>query len=149
MIQQNLYTAFEWIWRSNQQNLIFFWRVLREKMKIKVSSVKISSKMEHRKYDKFNYVPKKRNYTITRFHEHFTTGNWLVLFNYHIIHLQFIIQFDFERWQSQLAARESHNRNNYYIRPHLDASWFFLYRGSSTTMDAVKINFIYPCFFRK
>ena len=85
-IQQNLYTAFEWIWRSNQQNLIFFWRVLREKMKIKVSSVKISSKMEHRKYDKFNYVPKKRNYTVTRFHEHFTTGNWLVLFNYHIIH---------------------------------------------------------------
>ena len=38
-IQQNLYTAFEWIWRSNLQNFIFSWRVLREKKKIKVSSV--------------------------------------------------------------------------------------------------------------
>ena len=38
-IQQNLYTAFEWIWRSNLLNLIFSWQVLCEKMKIKVSSV--------------------------------------------------------------------------------------------------------------
>ena len=37
-IQHNLYTAFEWIWRSKLQNFIFCSRVLREKMKIKVSS---------------------------------------------------------------------------------------------------------------
>ena len=39
---------------------IFSWWVLCEKMKIKVSSVKISSKMERRKYDKFNYVSQKK-----------------------------------------------------------------------------------------
>ena len=38
-IQKNLYTEFEWIWRSNLQNFIFSWRVLQKKMKIKVSSV--------------------------------------------------------------------------------------------------------------
>ena len=37
--QQILYTVFEWIWQSNLQNFIFSWRVLREKMKIKVLSV--------------------------------------------------------------------------------------------------------------
>ena len=38
-IQQNLYTVFEWIWQSNLQNSIFSWRVLCEKVNIKVSSV--------------------------------------------------------------------------------------------------------------
>ena len=38
-IQQNLYTAFEWIRQINLNNFIFPWRVPREKMKIKVSSV--------------------------------------------------------------------------------------------------------------
>ena len=55
-IQQNVYTAFELIWQSNLQNFLFSRRqVLHQKMKIKVSSVKISSKMKGRKYDEFNY----------------------------------------------------------------------------------------------
>ena len=56
-IQQNLYTVFEWIWWNNLQNFIFSWTVTQEKMKIKVSSVQISSKIKHRKYDELNYVP--------------------------------------------------------------------------------------------
>ena len=51
------------------------------------------------------------------FNEHFTTGNYR--------------EGEDEREEkSQLAARASHNYNriNYYIRPHQDANWFFLYR---------------------
>ena len=58
--------------------------------------------------------------------------------------------FALGRWQSQLAARAPHNynRNNYYIRPHLDTRRFFLYGGFSTATGEVKIIFIYPRFFR-
>ena len=72
------------------------------------------------------------------FNEHFTTGNYR--------------EGEDEREEkSQLAARASHNYNriNYYIRPHQDANWFFLYRGSSTTTGEVKLNYIYRRFFRK
>ena len=37
-IQTNSYTSFEWIWQRNLQNFIFSWRVLCEKIKIKISS---------------------------------------------------------------------------------------------------------------
>ena len=78
--------------------------------------------------DEFNYVPRKfHNYC---FYEHFTTGNRLVS--------------SWEMTQLAAPASQNYNRNNYYIRPHLDARWLFLYGGSSTT----KIIFIYPCFFR-
>ena len=93
-IQQNLYTAFELIWQSNLQNFLFSRRqVLHQKMKIKVSSVKISSKMKGRKYDEFNYDKIHIYIYNYRFHKHFTTWNQLVCF---------------ERWQSQLAASASH-----------------------------------------
>ena len=48
-------------------------------------------------------------------------------------------------------APHNYNRSNYYVRPHLDASWFLSlnnpckYRGYSTT-DEVKVIFIYPFF---
>ena len=55
--------------------------------------------------------PPKKNYTITVF-----TSTLRLEIDYFVL----------ERWQSQLAARASHNfnRNNYYVRPHLDARWF-------------------------
>ena len=55
------------------------------------------------------------------------------------------------RWHSQLATRASknYNINNYYIRHHLDASWFSLHRGSFTNSSEVKISYNYPHFFRK
>ena len=51
---------------------------------------------------------------------------------------------------SQLAARASHKYdiNNYYIRPYLDARWFFLYGGSSTNTGEKKLKlFFLPPFF--
>ena len=76
----------------------------------------------------------QKNYTITVLYKHFTTGNQLVYS---------------QEMTSQLAARASHkfNRNNYYIWPYLDARWFFLYGGSSTTTGEVKIIF-YPRFLQ-
>ena len=66
--------------------------------------------MEHRKYDKFNYVPSKK-ITQLLFLRALYHGNQL------------------GEGQSQLVAHASHNynRSNYYIRPHLDARGFFLY----------------------
>ena len=51
--------------------------------------------------------------------------------------------------KSQLAACASHdyNRNNYYIRSHLDAKQSFLYRVFSTTMNEFKL--FTPIFFDK
>ena len=91
--------------------------------------------MQQRKYAKFNYVPQKKLHNY-RFYEHFTTGNQLVCSREMTV---------------STAAHASHNynRNNYYLRPHLDARWFFLYRGSSTTTVEVKIIFIYPRFVDK
>ena len=110
----------------------FSWRVLREKMKIQVSSVYISSKMERRKYDKFIYVTPKK---ITQ-----------------LLFLQALYDWKLTSLLSRdvstsANASHSYNRNNYYIWPHLDAGWFFLYRGSSTSTGEVKMIFIHPPFF--
>ena len=42
---------------------------------------------------------------------------------------------------NQLHVYHKYDRNNYYIRPYLDARWFFSNGGSSTTTGEVKIIF--------
>ena len=61
--------------------------------------------MKLRKYDKFKF--KKKIITQLPFILKHLKINW----------------FAHRRWQSQLAALTLHNndKNNYYIRPHLDA----------------------------
>ena len=91
--------------------------------------------MEHRKYDKFNYVPSKK-ITQLLFLRALYHGNQL------------------GEGQSQLVAHASHNynRSNYYKNPSR-CKRVFLIRGSSTTMyvctNEVKIIFISPVFLEK
>ena len=59
--------------------------------------------------------------------------------------------FAFRRWQTQLAARASHNdsKNNYYIRPHLDARRFFYTGGFPPPWAGFKLFLFTPVFSDK
>ena len=130
-IQKNLYTAFEWIWQSNLQN--FFpdkCFVKKWKLKFQVSKYRL------------RWNPENMTSSIMSPQKKITPLPFLrALYNWKLTSL---LSGD----KSQLAAPASHNynRNNHYKRPHLDQ--IFLYKGSSTTTDEVKIIFIYPLFFR-
>ena len=115
-IQQNLYTIFEWIWQSNLQNFIFSWRVLREKMKIKVSNVYIltfipSYKMEMQKIWRVQLSPPKKNYTIAIFK---STLRLEIIFREMTV-------------STSCTCHHTIITETIILRPHLDPRWFFLY----------------------
>ena len=86
-------------------------------------------------YDELNYVTPKKITQLPFFYEHFTTGNRLVCSR---------------EMTSQLAACASHkyNRNNYYIRPYLDARWFFFHTGAiPPPREKLKLVFLPPFFY--
>ena len=118
-IQQNVYTVFEWIWQSNLQNFIFSDECFMRRWRLK--------------------------YQVSKYRLRWNAENRTSSFMSHpkkITHQLLFLRALYD-WKSTSLL------NYYYIWPHLDARWFFLYGVLPPPQTRLKLFLFTPVFLDK